>query len=126
MLLLFCPLTIDFFSYTEMELLCRSRSSNTDLYNILSAAYIGKAGSNLEGFDDGEDVLFGVFSRSVTVESDQPGRDSALCLYSITDINNKIKKGLQDCFNSKGTQGLKFLSEDRSCDETPVRIFKLF
>ncbi|XP_022099343.1 hepatocyte growth factor receptor-like isoform X2 [Acanthaster planci] len=122
-----CTKDKSFYSYTEMELICNSQAGN--VYNILRAAYVGKAGSNL-GFPIGEDILFAIFSPSISMESesgsgmlesDQPGTDSALCVYSMSKINKRIKKGLQECFNGDGTQGLRFLSDDRLCNEAVYR-----
>ncbi|XP_033644028.1 hepatocyte growth factor receptor-like isoform X1 [Asterias rubens] len=115
-----CNRDKNFFSYTEAALICRD--SGNKVYNILNAAYVGTLGANLQGFDSGEEVLFGVFSTSVSEDSDQPGRDSALCLYQMSYINKRIQKGLQECFNGDGTQGLKFFSSDRDCSSTPYRV----
>ncbi|XP_038073903.1 hepatocyte growth factor receptor-like isoform X2 [Patiria miniata] len=113
-----CTKDKSFYSYTEMALICDSQAGDT--YNILRAAYVGKAGSNL-GFDPGEDVLFAIFSQSISTESDQPGSDSALCVYGMSYINKRVKKGLQQCFNGDGTQGLRFMSENRGCNDVVYR-----
>ncbi|XP_066284824.1 plexin-A2-like isoform X5 [Branchiostoma lanceolatum] len=92
-------------SYIELPLMCSANSVN---YNLVQAAYIGKPGAILAGnmgVTPNDDVLFAVFSKSQS-SSDNPTSSSALCVYTIKDINRAMKARIQDCFNGNGNLGI--------------------
>ncbi|KAI8503439.1 hypothetical protein Bbelb_184100 [Branchiostoma belcheri] len=92
-------------SYIELPLMCSANSVN---YNLVQAAYVGKPGAILAGnmgVTPNDDVLFAVFSKSQS-SSDNPTSSSALCVYTIKDINRAMKARIQDCFNGNGNLGI--------------------
>lgn len=104
-----------YYSYTEIPINC---TNDGTYYNLVQAAYVGKAGSVLAG-DLGitaqDDVLFAVFSESNTTSSDIPKNHSALCVYSLKAIRRKFMTNIQKCFSGEGHRGLEYISPSHKC-----------
>ena len=102
-----CHNDMDYYSYTEIPIECISGDEPTMDYNLVQAAYVGKAGSKLAkdlGVTAQDDVLFAVFSKSDPSEGDitsKPGKNSALCVYSLKSIRRKFMQNIQRCFTGK-------------------------
>ncbi|XP_066584060.1 plexin-A4 [Prorops nasuta] len=111
-----------YYSYTEIPINCTGDHSRN--YNLVQAAYVGKAGSVLAG-DLGitaqDDVLFAVFSESDGASSDQPKSHSALCVYSLSAIRRKFMSNIQRCFSGVGERGLEFISPSHKCISTKLQ-----
>lgn len=107
-----------YYSYTEVPIECTGKEIN---YNLVQAAYVGKAGSVLAG-DLGitaqDDVLFAVFAQSTAVNSDRPLNQSALCVYSLKAIRRNFMRNIQSCFTGEGQRGLDFISPSHQCIRT--------
>lgn len=107
-----------YYSYTEIPINC---TSDERIYNLVQAAYVGKAGSVLAG-DLGitaqDDVLFAVFAESDGPNSDVPRPLSALCVYSLKAIRRKFMSNIQRCFSGEGQRGLEFISPSHKCIST--------
>uniref|UniRef100_A0A3B3Z805 Sema domain-containing protein n=1 Tax=Periophthalmus magnuspinnatus TaxID=409849 RepID=A0A3B3Z805_9GOBI len=89
------PADTAFNSYVEVPIGCVS--GNVE-YRLLEAAYLSKAGSILARSLDvapDDDVLFAVFSKGQKRRQRQATQDSALCVFSLRKINEKIKERLQ-------------------------------
>ncbi|KAK6317901.1 hypothetical protein J4Q44_G00111920 [Coregonus suidteri] len=91
--------------YVEMPFECilterrRRRSASTEVFNVLQAAHVAKAGSKLRqemGLKEGEDVLFAAFAQSKP-DSPEPTASSAVCVISLADVNNFFKDFIQKC-----------------------------
>jgi plexin A len=87
-------------SYTEVTLQCVSRDGNIN-YNLIQDAKVTRAGTDLGlslGLEREEPVLVGVFgpSRGITSESQA---SSAMCVYSLRDIEAKFNENIHMCFN---------------------------
>uniref|UniRef100_A0A6Q2YXC2 receptor protein-tyrosine kinase n=1 Tax=Esox lucius TaxID=8010 RepID=A0A6Q2YXC2_ESOLU len=92
--------------YVEMPFECilterrrRRRSASIEVFNVLQAAHVAKAGRELRqemGLKDGEDVLFAAFARSKP-DSPEPTASSAVCVISLSDVNNFFKDFIQKC-----------------------------
>ncbi|KAF4532612.1 hypothetical protein B566_EDAN013517, partial [Ephemera danica] len=87
-------------SYTEVTLQCVSRDGSIN-YNLIQDAKVMRAGTELSlsfGLQPEEPILVGVFgpSRGITSES-QPS--SAMCVYSLRDIETKFNENIHMCFN---------------------------
>lgn len=98
-----------FNSYVEVPIGCIS--GNVE-YRLLEAAYLSKAGSILARSLDvapDDDVLFAVFSKGQKRHLHQSMEDSALCVFSLRKINEKIKERLQSCYKGEGTLDLAWL-----------------
>ena len=87
-------------SYTEISLECSGSDGST--YNLVQAAHLGPAGSDLAaslGLDADEKVLYAVFAKndggdgSSIVPSDQ----SALCVYRMRNILDGFREAVRGC-----------------------------
>uniref|UniRef100_A0A8C6UPQ8 Plexin A4 n=1 Tax=Neogobius melanostomus TaxID=47308 RepID=A0A8C6UPQ8_9GOBI len=104
-----CKADTAFNSYVEVPIGCIS--GNVE-YRLLEAAYLAKAGSILARSLDvapDDDVLFAVFSKGQKRRPRQDTQDSALCVFSLRKINEKIKERLQSCYKGEGTLDLAWL-----------------
>lgn len=107
-----------YYSYTEIPIDCTNEGR---LYNLVQAAYVGKAGSVLAndlGITAQDDVLFAVFSESDEPVSNRPLNKSALCIYSLKAIRRKFLRNIQKCFSGEGQRGLGFISPSHACVHT--------
>lgn len=118
----------NYYSYTEIPMDCThvvqgdgTSSSNNKNYNLVQAAYVGKAGSELAsvlGITAQDDVLFAVFSASDPQHPNQPTNHSALCVYSLKAIRRKFMQNIKQCFGGNGERGLDFISPSHRCVST--------
>ncbi|XP_065219424.1 hepatocyte growth factor receptor-like [Planococcus citri] len=112
---------VSYFSYTEIPIECFDETEKK--YNLAQAAFIGKPSfelANSLGITPQDDVLFGIFAQSVkqTVgyESSKPNNRSAMCMYSLKEINEKFIQNIQRCCKGTGYRGLEFiLPPDQRC-----------
>ncbi|KAK4872260.1 hypothetical protein RN001_016384 [Aquatica leii] len=114
----------NYYSYTEIPIDCISEAQGGRKYNLVQAAYVGKAGSDLAG-DLGitaqDDVLFAVFSESEPLQVNKPSDLSALCVYSLKAIRRKFMLNIKTCFNGIGQRGLDFISPSHPCVSTKLQ-----
>ncbi|KAG1939189.1 hepatocyte growth factor receptor isoform X1 [Pimephales promelas] len=91
-----CSSDPEILRYVEMPFECiyserrRKKRSAQVVFNVLQAAHVAKVGYDFQqemGLKEGEDVLFAAFARSKP-DSPEPTASSAVCLISISDINN--------------------------------------
>ncbi|XP_014213127.1 plexin-A4 [Copidosoma floridanum] len=112
-----------FYSYTEIPIECNGK--NGKIYNLVQAAYMGKAGSVLAGNlgnTPQDDVLFAVFAESDGPNSNKPSNNqSALCVYSLKNIRRKFMSNIQHCFSGNGVRGLDFISPGHDCVQTKLQ-----
>uniref|UniRef100_A0A669D1Z3 Plexin A4 n=1 Tax=Oreochromis niloticus TaxID=8128 RepID=A0A669D1Z3_ORENI len=104
-----CKADTAFNSYVEVPIGCIS--DNVE-YRLLEAAYLSKAGAILARSLDvapDDDVLFAIFSKGQKRRPRQASQDSALCVFSLRKINEKIKERLQSCYKGEGTLDLAWL-----------------
>ncbi|XP_058618490.1 plexin-A2 isoform X1 [Onychostoma macrolepis] len=111
-----------FHSYVSLPIGCvRNRIE----YRLLQAAYLGKPGRVLAAslnISAQDDVLFAVFSKGQK-QYHHPPDDSALCVFSIRDINARIKERMQSCYQGEGNLELNWLlGKDVPCTKAPVPI----
>ncbi|MGH0171877.1 UNVERIFIED_CONTAM: hypothetical protein FKN15_010430 [Acipenser sinensis] len=90
------------------------------VYNALQAAHLGKAGQELAqelGVEASSDILYGVFAETETGSS-KPIHNSALCAFPVSNINEAIEQGVEDCC-TPGTErlsrGLNFFQPLEFC-----------
>uniref|UniRef100_A0A673B015 Plexin A2 n=1 Tax=Sphaeramia orbicularis TaxID=375764 RepID=A0A673B015_9TELE len=111
-----------FHSYVSLPVGCVHRGEE---YRLLQAAYLSKAGRILArslNISAQEDVLFAVFSKGQKQYNDPPDH-SALCVFTIQDINTRIKERLQSCYQGEGNLELHWLlGKDVQCTKAPVPI----
>ncbi|XP_066526275.1 plexin-A2-like [Hoplias malabaricus] len=111
-----------FHSYVSLPIGCVRKGVE---FRLLQAAYLAKAGSVLAKALNGseqDDVLFAVFSKGQK-QYQRPSDDSALCLFTIRDINARIKDRLRSCYQGEGNLELHWLlGKDVQCTKAPVPI----
>ncbi|CAG9816900.1 unnamed protein product [Phaedon cochleariae] len=113
----------NYYSYTEIPMDCIGESGRR--YNLVQAAYVGKAGSDLAsdlGITAQDDVLFAVFGESDAAAANRPSDLAALCVYSLKAIRRKFMQNIRHCFNGKGQRGLDFISPSHQCVPTEIDI----
>uniref|UniRef100_A0A665VW59 Plexin-A2-like n=1 Tax=Echeneis naucrates TaxID=173247 RepID=A0A665VW59_ECHNA len=110
-----------FHSYVSLPIGC---VKNGVEYRLLQAAYLGKPGRVLAtslNISAQDDVLFTIFSKGQK-QFHRPPDDSALCVFTIRDINARIKERLQSCYQGEGNLELNWLlGKDVQCTK-PVPI----
>uniref|UniRef100_A0A672GQC0 Plexin A2 n=1 Tax=Salarias fasciatus TaxID=181472 RepID=A0A672GQC0_SALFA len=111
-----------FHSYVSLPVGC---VKNGIEYRLLQAAYLGKPGRVLAAslnISAQDDVLFTIFSKGQK-QFHRPPDDSALCVFTIRDINARIKERLQSCYQGEGHLELNWLlGKDVQCTKAPVPI----
>ncbi|CAL8402027.1 unnamed protein product [Arctogadus glacialis] len=111
-----------FHSYVSLPLGCVHRGEE---YRLLQAAHLGKAGRALAralNVSSQEDVLFAVFAKGQK-QYHQPPDHSALCVFTLREINARIKERLQSCYQGEGHLELHWLlGKDVQCTKAPVPI----
>uniref|UniRef100_A0A672N368 Plexin-B1 n=1 Tax=Sinocyclocheilus grahami TaxID=75366 RepID=A0A672N368_SINGR len=83
-----------YYSYVEVPLMCRSGSTGRN-YNFLQGAQVGGEESG------GSQVLMGVFSSAVSA-ANGPGEESALCVYSLDEVDRGIDATRDLCYTQYG------------------------
>lgn len=87
-------------SYTEITIQCRTTGDNKN-YNILRDAKITTAGTRLGqqlGVKRDDQILVAVFSPAKEI-TNEPQPKSAMCIYSIKDIEETFTENIHMCFN---------------------------
>ncbi|XP_047440578.1 plexin-A2 [Mugil cephalus] len=111
-----------FHSYVSLPIGCVKHGVE---YRLLQAAYLGKPGRVLAAslnISTQDDVLFTIFSKGQK-QFHRPPDDSALCVFTIRDINARIKERLQSCYQGEGNLELNWLlGKDVQCTKAPVPI----
>lgn len=111
-----------FHSYVSLPVGC---VKNRVEYRLLQAAFLAKAGSVMAtalNITERDDVLFAVFSKGQK-QYRRPSDDSTLCVFTIRDINTRIKERLRSCYQGEGNLELHWLlGKDVQCTKA-VRIY---
>uniref|UniRef100_A0A146MHQ7 Plexin-B n=2 Tax=Lygus hesperus TaxID=30085 RepID=A0A146MHQ7_LYGHE len=89
-------------SYTEITIQCSvsvgSESQNFNLIQDAKLSLVGEEVANSLGIDSNDPVLVASFSPSKTI-TNEPLQQSALCVYSVADIEAKFNENIHMCFN---------------------------
>lgn len=91
-------------SYTEVTLQCTVDAGDGKqprVYNLVQDAKVAAAGSDLAmqlGINVGDPVFVAVFSPSKGI-TNEPLPHSALCIYSLQEIETKFNENIHMCFN---------------------------
>ena len=107
----------DFYSYTEVQLVCKHKDK---LYNLSQAAFLGKAGIKLRRtVGVGDDYLYAVFSFGNSNSwKPSPDSNSALCIYPMYKIKSIFTKNIQACFEGYGNTGPAHVINPSKCLKT--------
>ncbi|KAM7341380.1 plexin B isoform 1-T6 [Cochliomyia hominivorax] len=123
-----CITDSNYDSYTEITIQCLATHNNVD-YNILRDAKITEAGQKLAqqmGIKRGDHVLVAIFSPSREI-TNQPEDKSAMCIYSLKEIEEVFNENIHLCFN--GTikdRNLGYISgtiDDGRCPGTTGNVY---
>nr|KAF6470107.1 plexin A4 [Molossus molossus] len=111
-----------FNSYVEVPIGCERSGVE---YRLLQAAYLSKAGAVLAqtlGVRPEDDLLFTVFSKGQKRKMKSLD-ESALCIFILKQINDRIKERLQSCYRGEGTLDLAWLKvKDIPCSSALLTI----
>ncbi|XP_077791482.1 plexin-A4 [Podarcis muralis] len=117
-----CKEDTAFNSYVEVPIGCEKNGVE---YRLLQAAYLSKAGAILArslGIRPEDDVLFTVFSKGQKRKMKSLD-ESALCIFALKRINDRIKDRLQSCYRGEGTLDLAWLKvKDIRCSSALLTI----
>ncbi|XP_063589572.1 plexin-B-like isoform X1 [Penaeus indicus] len=94
-----CISDANYDSYTEITLECQGADGTN--YNLVQDAKLVSAGSDLAssmGVGVGDPILVGVFAPSQG-HTASPEASSAVCVYSVRDIEAKFNENIHMCFN---------------------------
>ncbi|XP_062872250.1 plexin-B1 [Trichomycterus rosablanca] len=114
-----------YYSYIEVPLECHSKSNLTEkTYNLLQGAQVG--GEELHN----EQFLVAVFSTALNGAS-KPSEESALCIYSLDNIDQRIDATRDLCYTKDGQrEGSKvaYIEYDvkSSCANLPTNTLKTY
>ncbi|KAJ8390120.1 hypothetical protein AAFF_G00109940 [Aldrovandia affinis] len=108
-----------YYSYVEVPLVCRSRGGKS--YNLLQAASVGRPQAEAE-----TGVLLGVFSTRLS-SSNRPSEDSALCAFSLAELDQKINSTRDLCYTDGGGESAYIEYEVKSnCASLPLNTLEAY
>ena len=117
-----CVTDPNYDSYTEITIQCRATEENKN-YNILRDAKLTTAGSRLGkqmGIKWDDQILVTVFSPAKEITS-EPQMKSAMCIYSLKDIEETFTENIHMCFNgSIKDRNLGYISGPINDGKCPV------
>ncbi|XP_055765075.1 plexin-B1-like isoform X2 [Salvelinus fontinalis] len=88
-----------YYSYVEVPLACRSAAGKS--YNLLQAVRLGLPPKQSGGDAGQAEVLLGVFSTR-QASSTRPSEDSALCMFNLDDLDQRINSTRDLCYTQFG------------------------
>lgn len=131
-----CSADATYTSYVETPLKCLGR--NNVNYNLLQAAYTIKPGSALArslGITTKDDIIMGVFATSTSSSSKEAGYASAVCLFTVGEVNRILKETIRKCltggisrglpWDTKGAGSKKCVKIDRASLPIMIPIFNI-
>uniref|UniRef100_A0A8C5BB53 Plexin A1b n=1 Tax=Gadus morhua TaxID=8049 RepID=A0A8C5BB53_GADMO len=111
-----------FYSYVEFPIGCTKDGVE---YRLVQDAYLARPGrllANSLGISEDEDILFTVFSQGQKNRA-KPPKESALCLFTLRRIKEKIKERIQSCYKGEGRLSLPWLlNKELACINSPLQI----
>ncbi|KAK2851051.1 hypothetical protein Q5P01_007327 [Channa striata] len=111
-----------FYSYVEFPIGCTKDGVE---YRLIQDAYLARPGTRLAralGIQEHEEVLFTVFAQGQKNRA-KPPKESALCLFTMRRIKEKIKDRIQSCYKGEGKLSLPWLlNKELACINSPLQI----
>uniref|UniRef100_A0A3P9LQN9 Plexin-A1 n=2 Tax=Oryzias latipes TaxID=8090 RepID=A0A3P9LQN9_ORYLA len=111
-----------FYSYVEFPIGC---TKNGVEYRLVQDAYLARPGARLArslGIREHEEVLFTVFAQGQKNRA-KPPKETALCLFTMRQIKEKIKERIQSCYRGEGKLSLPWLlNKELACINSPLQI----
>ncbi|XP_022239400.1 plexin-B-like [Limulus polyphemus] len=115
-----CTSDAGYNTYTELTLQCLGEDGVD--YNLLQDASLVASGSDLAEtlqVPTGSDVLVGVFAQSAADHTSRPARKSALCVFSLAEIEQRFTENIHMCYNgSVVTRNMDYIAGSiKDCPE---------
>ncbi|XP_028307905.1 plexin-A1 isoform X2 [Gouania willdenowi] len=111
-----------FYSYVEFPIGCTKDGVE---FRLVQDAYLARPGSRLArslGIQEREEVLFTVFAQGQKNRA-KPPKESAMCLFTMRQIKEKIKERIQSCYRGEGKLSLPWLlNKELGCINSPLQI----
>ncbi|XP_051962404.1 plexin-A1-like [Xyrauchen texanus] len=111
-----------FYSYVEFPIGCTKDGVE---YRLVQDAYLSQPGAKLArslGISEQEEVLFTIFAQGQKNRA-KPPKESALCLFTLRKIKEKIKERIQSCYRGEGKLSLPWLlNKELNCINSPLQI----
>uniref|UniRef100_A0A8C7ZK42 Plexin A1 n=1 Tax=Oryzias sinensis TaxID=183150 RepID=A0A8C7ZK42_9TELE len=111
-----------FYSYVEFPIGCTKGGTE---YRLVQDAFLARPGRQLAnslGISENEDILFTIFSQGQKNRA-KPPKESALCLFTLKKIKQKIKERIQSCYRGGGKLSLPWLlNKELICINSPLQI----
>ncbi|XP_043934298.1 plexin-A1-like [Protopterus annectens] len=111
-----------FYSYVEFPIGCTKDGVE---YRLIQDAYLSRSGKLLAkslGISEDEDILFTVFAQGQKNRV-KPPKETALCLFTLRQIKEKIKERIQSCYRGEGKLSLPWLlNKELTCINSPLQI----
>ncbi|XP_030623517.1 plexin-A1 [Chanos chanos] len=111
-----------FYSYVEFPIGCTKDGVE---YRLVQDAYLSRPGARLArslGISEQEEILFTVFGQGQKNRA-KPPKESALCLFTLKRIKEKIKERIQSCYKGEGKLSLPWLlNKELTCINSPLQI----
>uniref|UniRef100_A0A8C3TZD5 Plexin B2 n=1 Tax=Catharus ustulatus TaxID=91951 RepID=A0A8C3TZD5_CATUS len=102
-----CKDDAHYYSYFEMDLGCKD---DDGAYDHCHSAFVTTPGKELA---ENDKVLLALFSK---VNKDDNSLKSAMCVFSLRQINEKMEKNRNDCYTKKNTSSFyKLFSAENPC-----------
>ena len=119
-----CHQDKDYYSYIELPLICKE---NNTYYNVSQSAYLATIGSDVAAtsrFEVGEKVLFVTFSTTVDGGM-EPVEASAVCMYSVKNINQHLNDRRKECALEKTAYTDLLWLPETVCSKSPYLVSSL-
>ncbi|KAM6977763.1 plexin-A1-like [Aplochiton taeniatus] len=111
-----------FYSYVEFPVGCTKDGVE---YRLVQDAYLARPGARLArslGIGEHEEVLFTVFAQGQKNRA-RPPKETAVCLFTLRRIKQKIKERIQSCYRGEGKLSLPWLlNKELGCINSPLQI----
>ncbi|MBN3296487.1 PLXA1 protein, partial [Amia calva] len=111
-----------FYSYVEFPIGCTKDGVE---YRLIQDAFLSRPGKHLARsleISEKEDILFTVFSQGQKNRA-KPPKESAMCLFTLRKIKEKIKERIQSCYKGDGKLSLPWLlNKELACINSPLQI----
>ena len=128
-----CISDANYDSYTEVTLQCGGGADGQGAYSLLQDAKLAQAGPDLAnslGLTTGDPVLVGLFSPPKGIGSSEASHQSAVCVFSIADIEARFNENIHMCFNgSLQSRNMEYISGpilDGKCPKAGVCVLLLY
>ncbi|XP_076325026.1 plexin-B-like isoform X2 [Tachypleus tridentatus] len=115
-----CTSDAGYNTYTELTLQCLGEDGVD--YNLLQDASLVASGADLAEtlqVPTGSDVLIGVFAQSAADHTSRPARKSAICVFSLAEIEQRFTENIHMCYNgSVVTRNMDYIAGSiKDCPE---------